>query len=203
MTSCAAPIRQARRRRRIRLAEFGLQTITTPIRAHRTGRDPARLRHRARKPTASTTTSSRRSTSPWKIFEGGVRSLTGHANAAREGSSPGPVRSPIPTTGSSRHRAARERLVVAADPHSGRRHFWQATTLAAAANTVRRLVGRAVGYWYGHYFVPAPLSRARSRHPAVDPADPDRAGAHRGDCGHRLRSQAPAPCSRSAAAGAR
>ena len=92
---------------------------------------------------------------PWKIFEGGVGPYWGMYNASRE-----PKFSWIgPVTDPDHWKLAAIALLVSVLLSLpiltlAGASFWQATTLAAAANAVGAWSAALFGYWYGHYFVP-------------------------------------------------
>ena len=92
---------------------------------------------------------------PWKIFEGGVGPYWGIYSASRE-----PKFSWIgPVTDPDHWKLAAIALLVSVLLSLpiltlAGASFWQATTLAAAANAVGAWSAALFGYWYGHYFVP-------------------------------------------------
>lgn len=92
---------------------------------------------------------------PWKIFEGGVGPYWGMFNASREPkfSWVGPVTDPDHWKLAAIALLVSVLLSLPILTLAGA-SFWQATTLAAAANTVGAWSAALFGYWYGHYFVP-------------------------------------------------
>ena len=92
---------------------------------------------------------------PWKIFEGGVGPYWGMLDASREPkfSWTGPVTDPDHWKLAAIALLVSVLLSLPILTLAGA-SFWQATTLAAAANTVGAWSAALFGYWYGHYFVP-------------------------------------------------
>ena len=128
---------------------------------------------------------------PWKIFEGGVGPYWGiyDAIAPAEVQLDRPDRQSRPLE-ACRHRAAGERAAVAADPVGQRRHRLADRPARRRRQCGRRLVGRVVRLLERPLLRAGLGLRARPGHAAADPADRDRAGAHRGNRRHRLRPQA-------------
>ena len=92
---------------------------------------------------------------PWKIFEGGVGPYWGMFNASREPkfSWVGPVTDPDHWKLAAIALLVSVLLSLPILTLAGA-SFWQATTLAAAANAVGAWSAALFGYWYAHYFVP-------------------------------------------------
>lgn len=92
---------------------------------------------------------------PWKIFEGGVGPYWGMLNASREAkfSWVGPITDPDHWKLAAIALLVSVLLSLPILTLAGA-SFWQATILAAAANTVGAWSAALFGYWYGHYFVP-------------------------------------------------
>ena len=92
---------------------------------------------------------------PWKIFEGGVGPYWGMLDASREPkfSWTGPVSDPDHWKLAAIALLVSVLLSLPILTLAGA-SFWQATTLAAAANIVGAWSAALFGYWYGHYFVP-------------------------------------------------
>ncbi|HWK95728.1 MAG TPA: glycosyltransferase [Pseudolabrys sp.] len=92
---------------------------------------------------------------PWKIFEGGVGPYWGMFNASREAkfSWVGPITDPDHWKLAAIALLVSVLLSLPILTLAGA-SFWQATTLAAAANMVGAWSAALFGYWYGHYFVP-------------------------------------------------
>ena len=192
-------LRQAYPGKRIVIAEFGWPSAGYNLprrqsRPHRAGRRAARLRLARRGARHRLQHHRSRSTSRGRSSKAASAPIGACSTPRASRNSPGPARSPIPTTGSSP--ASRCWSACCCRCRSWRwprATLWQTVLLAAAANVVGAWFATVFAYWNGHYFVPGAAFALRPRHRAADPADRHRAGAHRGD-----RRRSPSAASRAA-----